>query len=367
MRTRPLLFRALALVLVLTAIWPVMALASARELEPLRLKDGLSDSVPARFATGQVNVAVVRQLNAGDVYQQWISGIQREADRLGVKLTVYNADGDNARQALQLRQAVATKPDGIIIGWGFGDSLKDGLAAAQAANIPVTAFDVEVPPAENVVTVEQGDGLSMRGLLEKVEADLGGQIKQVDVLYVYVAGYRPLDNRDKVFKQFLQDNPGVNVVATIGVVNANTVAQTADQAKAVLIANPDVKAVIAPYDEFAKGATLAIEELGLQDRVKVYGMDISDADISVMVREKSPWTTTMAHDPANIGALIMRTSAAQIAGHTTGQILSVAQVPITAEELRAKNIQNMQQLIERIPALHTPTLMRAPWMDNLKP
>jgi len=365
MRTSTLFFRTLALAWTLMLAWPVMA--QAQQLEPLRLKEGLSETIPARFAAGQVKVAVVRQLNAGDVYQQWINGIQREADRLKVKLTVYNADGDNARQALQLRQAVATKPDGIIIGWGFGDSLKDGLAAARAANIPVTAFDVEVPPAENVVTVEQGDALSMRGLLEKVEADLGGQIKQVDVIYVYVAGYRPLDNRDRVFRQFLQDNPGVNVVATIGVVNANTVAQTADQAKAVLIANPDVKAIIAPYDEFAKGATLAIEELGLQDRINVYGMDISDADISVMVKENSPWTTTMAHDPANIGAVIMRTHAAQIAGHTTGQILSVAQVPITADELRSKNIQNMQQLIERIPALHTPALMRAPWMEHLKP
>jgi len=365
MRIRPLFFRTLAMAWVLLAVWPI--LAQAREGEPLRLKDGLSDAIPARFTTGKVNVAVVRQLNAGDVYQQWISGIQREADRLGVKLTIYNADGDNARQALQLRQAVATKPDGIIIGWGFGDSLKDGLAAARAANIPITAFDVEVPPSENVTTVDLSDAPSMRGLLDKLKADLGGQIKQVDVIYVYVAGYRPLDNRDRVFKQFLQDNPGVNVVSTIGVVNANTVAQTADQAKAVLIANPDVKAIIAPYDEFAKGAALAIEELGLQDRVKTYGMDISDADISVMVKEKSPWTVTMAHDPANVGAVVMRTNAAQIAGHTTGWILSVPQVPITAKELRDKNIQNMKQLVERIPALHTPSLMRAPWMDKLKP
>jgi len=365
MRKSPLFFRSLALAWALMIALPVMA--SAQELEPLRLKDGLSDAIPARFAAGQVKVAVVRQLNAGDVYQQWINGIQREADRLGVQLTVYNADGDNARQALQLRQAVATKPDGIIIGWGFGDSLKDGLAAARAANIPITVFDVEVPPAENIVTVEQGDAPSMQGLLDKVKADLGEQIQQVDVISVYVSGYRPLDNRDRVFKQFLQDNPGVNVVATIGVVNANTVAQTADQAKAVLIANPDVKAIIAPYDEFAKGAALAVEELGLNDQIKIYGMDISDADISVMTREKSPWTATMAHDPANIGAVVMRTNAAQIAGHTTGQILSVAQVPITADELRGKNIQNMQQLIERIPALHTPSLMRAPWMDRLKP
>jgi len=365
MRTHTPFFRTLALVWVLMATWPLMALAQG--LEPLRLKDGLTDAIPGKFATGKVKVAVVRQLNAGDVYQQWISGIQREADRLGVKLTVYNADGDNAKQALQLRQAVASKPDGIIIGWGFGDSLKDGLAAAQAANIPITAFDVEVPPTANVVTVDQGDGLSMQGLLDKVKADLGDQLKQVDVIYVYVAGFRPLDNRDRVFRQFLQDNPGVNVVATIGVVNANTAVQTADQAKAVLIANPDVKAVIAPYDEFAKGAALAIEELGLQQRVKIYGMDISDADIAVMVKDKSPWTATMAHDPANIGAIVMRTNAAQIAGHTTGQLLGVAQVSITADELRDRGIQNMKQLIERIPTLHTPELMRAPWMEHLNP
>lgn len=356
--------RKLTLGFALAAALPAVTLAQG--VEPLKMKDGLTDAIPAKFASKDVNVAVVRQLNAGDVYQQWITGVQREADKLGVKLTVYNADGDNAKQALQLQQAIATQPDGIIIGWGFGDSLRDGLSAAAAANIPVTTYYVQVQPSPNITTVDLGDGPSMGGLLEKMKSDLGDEIKKVDVIYVYVPGYQALDNRDKVFKQFLKDNPGVNVVATVGVVNANTAAQTADQAKAALTANPNVKVIVAPYDEFTKGAALAIEELGVQDRVKTYGMDISDADISVMTKDKSPWTATMAHDPANVGAVVMRTNAAQIAGQTEGEILSVAQVVITADELRSKNIQNMTQLIENIPSLQSPSLMHAPWMDKLK-
>ena len=58
--------------------------------------------MPEQFAGKDVDIAVVRQLNVGDVYQAWISGVEEEAEKLGVNLTIYNADGDNAKQALQL-------------------------------------------------------------------------------------------------------------------------------------------------------------------------------------------------------------------------------------------------------------------------
>ena len=78
-----------------------------------------------------------------------------------------------------------------------------------------------------------------------------------------MAGYQSLDIRDTVWKSFVKDNSGIKTVATIGVVNPNTVVQVADQTKAALTTNRDVKAIIAPWDEFAKGASRGVEELGL--------------------------------------------------------------------------------------------------------
>ena len=105
----------------------LMASSAFAEMVPLSVSPDAPTDVPEMFANGEANIAVVRQLNVGDVYQAWISGVEAEAAKLGVNLTIYNADGDNARQALQLQQAVATKPDAILIGWGFATAFRPDL------------------------------------------------------------------------------------------------------------------------------------------------------------------------------------------------------------------------------------------------
>ena len=300
------------------------------------------------------------------MYQEWIKGVEAEAKKLHIKLDVYNADGDNAKQALFLQQAVATEPDGIVIGWGFGDSLKPGIDAAKEAGIPIVTYYVQTQCSDQVVTVDQGDKLMMQGILDAMKTDLGGDGVKADVIYVYVPGYQALDLRDGVWKTFLAANPGINTVATIGVVDATTATKTADQAKAALTANRDVKAIVAPYDEFTKGAALAIEELGLQDQVKTYGMDISTADIAVMTKDKSPWVVTATTDQANVGSVVLRTAAAKIAGDLEGNALSVPPLIVTQEDLRSAEIKNVEQLGDKFPGLRTPDVSKAPWMDELK-
>ncbi len=335
------------------------------EVVPLMVSPNAPAEVPEAFANSDVNIAVVRQLNVGDVYQAWIAGVQEEADKLGVTLTIYNADGDNARQALQLQQAVATGPDAILIGWGFGDSLQAGLQAAKDAGIPVVASNASIEASDDVTLVNQSEHLMMRGIVDKFQQDQGGGQVSGDVIYVYVAGYRPLDLRDEIWREFKAANPGINEVAQIGVVNANTAAQTADQARAALAANPDTIAIIAPYDEFTKGAALAITELGLQDEVKAYGMDISTADIAVMTEEGSPWVATATTDMQNFGRVSLRVAAGEVAGSYDGNDLQIPPLVITQDELRDKGVQNVEQLGENFPGLATPGLAVAPWMEKL--
>ncbi len=259
------LLKAIALAGVMTVL---RSAAYADAPVPVTISPKASATVPEKFAKGEVRIAVVRQLNTGDVYQNWIAGVQAEAKKLHIKLDVYNADGDNAKQALFLQQAVATKPDAIIIGWGFGDSLKPGIDAAKAAGIPIVTYYVQVVPSALVVTVNQGDNLMMQGILDRMKADLGGA-KQADIIYVYVPGYQALDLRDKVWKKFLTANPGIKTVATIGVVNSNTAAQTADQAKAALLGQSECEGDRRSVRRVYEGCALAVEELKLQNKVKV--------------------------------------------------------------------------------------------------
>ena len=220
------------------------------------------------------------------------------------------------------------------------------------------AFDVD-PGEHDVVTLNQSDEEIAGTVLEVLGEDTGGE---GEVIYVYVSGFAPLDRRDAVWQQFKQDNPGITEVAQIGVVSDNTAAQVAEQAKAALQANPDVTAIFAPYDEFAKGAVQAVQELGLEDQVRVYGADISNADIAVMTAEGSPWVATSATDPSNVGAVAVRAAALLAAGEEVPQDIVVPPALITQQQLRDGNIQNISQLIEVVPELNTPDLVPIPWL-----
>jgi simple sugar transport system substrate-binding protein len=348
--------------IVAAAAGAMMASVSWAETSPLMVKSNAPSEVPSDVAADGFKIAIVRQLNVGDVYQAWISGVEEEAARLGVELTIFNADGDNAKQALQLQQAVAGEPDAIVVGWGFGDSLEAGLAAAAAAGIPVVASNASIEASDIVTLVNQSEHLMMEGIMQQMQNDMGGSVAG-DIIYVYVAGYRPLDMRNEIWNKWKIANPGINEVAQIGVVNANTAAQTADQAIAALQANPNTVAIVAPYDEFTKGATLAIQELGLEGKVKAYGMDISTADISVMTAENSPWVATATTDMTNFGRISLRVAAGEATDSYDGNNLEIPPLVITRDDLLENNVQNVNQLATAFPGLATPGLAEAPWMN----
>jgi simple sugar transport system substrate-binding protein len=297
-----------------------------------------------------VNIALVRQLGSGDYFEQWLAGAQAQADELGVELSVYNAEGDDAQQALDLESAINEGVDAIAVDHGFAETVQPGVTAALDADIPVVAFDVDAGD-ERAVTIAQSDAVLAQLVLDELVADTAGE---ADVLYVYVAGFAPLDRRNEVWEDVKAENPGLNQVAQIGVVNESTASEVANQAKAALQANPGVTAIFAPYDEFAKGATLAVQELGLADTVKIYGADISTADIEVITAEGSPWIATAATDPANVGAVTIR--AAYLAA-TGGDLEGAIEIPptlLTREALVEAGVTTIQELTEAFPELQTP-------------
>ncbi|ROO85780.1 monosaccharide ABC transporter substrate-binding protein (CUT2 family) [Actinocorallia herbida] len=316
-----------------------------------------TETAPAAFADGGLRVALVSQLSSGDYFQQLVAGAEDEAKALNIELDVSSAGGDNDKHALNLEQAVAKKADAIIVDHGFAETIQPAVKKAVDAKIPVVAFDVD-PGDSEVTTLDQDDHEIAGQALGALKQDTGGT---AEVLYVYVAGFEPLDRRNETWTQFKKDNPGVTQTAQIGVVNGSTAAAVADQAKAALQAHPETTSVFAPYDEFAKGATLAINELGLQGKVKVYGADISTADIGVITAPDSPWVATSATDPANVGRVAVRAAALRIAGRDLPKSVVVPPTLLTRDRLVERKITNVQQLTESFPELATPDLARVPW------
>ncbi|WP_324651823.1 substrate-binding domain-containing protein [Georgenia sp. H159] len=317
---------------------------------------------PAPFDQEGLEIAIVQQSGQGDYFQQYLNGTRQQVEALGAELSVYDAQGDNATQASQLDQAIASQPDGIIVRHGFPDTLCPGVNQAIEAGIPVIIYDVEIQQcAPDAVQTQQSDA-EMAGLvLEKMVEDIGSD---QNVGYVNVLGIAPLDRRHAVWEEYKADN-GWNELFFTGTFTNSTATDTAPLVDNALKANPDVAAIYAPYDELTKGTLSAMEQNADLGEVLVYGADISTADIELMTADGSPWVATGATDPNAIGAAVVRTLALHMAGELEEMKVEFPPILITQDFLRENEVRNMEDLRAAEPALNISDVSSADWIPSV--
>ena len=319
----------------------------------------LAQDAPAPFdKPGEVNIALVRYLSTGDFFQAYLSGVEKQAAALGVNLQVFDSRQDAALQADMVDQAIALGVDGIIIQHGLTESMKEAAQRAVDAGIKVVAFDVNVEnPA--IPQIEQSDRDLARLALEAAIADNGTEWVAG---YVYVPGIAPLDRRDETWKEGKAANPGINEVAMFGTLDNPIANSVANQARSVLSANPNIQVMFAPYDEFAKGVKIAVDEAGMSGQVSIYSADISTADIQLMREAGSSWKATAATNPAVVGEVSVRALALLLAGEDPGASVIVPPTLITQAMLNELDIKNMEELGAKLPAFAHADVATAPWI-----
>jgi simple sugar transport system substrate-binding protein len=210
------------------------------------------------------------------------------------------------------------------------------------------------------VAALQSDVDAGKRISEELVKGIGGK---GDVGYVYVAGFAPLDRRNRGWNEVKKANPGVKQVAHFGKVSDSTASDTQEQANAAITANPDLKAVLAPYDEFAKGVVLALGQAN-KTGVKVYGADISTPDIAVITKADSPWVATIATDPANVGRVAVRAAALKVNGDPVDREVLIQPSVITQKFLRDNKIKTLEQLRAKLPELDTKDAASASWIPK---
>ena len=323
------------------------------------LSAAFAQSMPAPFDNaGDVKIALVRYLSTGDFFQAYLSGVEAQSAALGVDLRIFDSRQDAALQADMVDQAIAIGVDGIIVQHGLTESMQDAVQRALDAGIKVVAFDVNVEnPA--VPQVEQSDRDLARLALEQAITDNGDTWKAG---YVYVAGIAPLDRRDETWVEFKKRYPGIDEVAMFGTLDNPIANSVANQARSVLQANPDITVMFAPYDEFAKGVKIAVDEAGLTDQIDIYSADVSTADIAAMREPGSSWVATAATNPAVVGEVSVRTLAMLLAGEEVGQNVIVPPTLITQKFLNESDIKNMEDLSAKMPQFAHADVSMPDWM-----
>ncbi|MGV2071539.1 MULTISPECIES: substrate-binding domain-containing protein [Rhizobium/Agrobacterium group] len=313
----------------------------------------------APFDKKTVNIAVVSYLGGGDWLQAFEAGVKRQADALGINLTVSQARNDNDAERALIEQAINLKVDGIIINNGRPEVLQDVAQKALDAGIKVVAYDVNLDNP-NIPQIEQSDADMAKLVLDQAVKDKGDGFNGGAI---YVAGFAPLDRRYAVWKDYVAKH-NLKEKAVWGVVNDTVPATVADQTKAVLRANPDISVIFTPWDEFAKGAKLAIDELGLSSKVKIYGVDISTADIQLMIEPDSAWVATAATNAAVVGEVSVRAVSLGIAGQNPGHSVQLKPTLITRDDLINNKIGSIEELQQKFPAFLKSDAATAAWIPS---
>ncbi len=316
---------------------------------------------PAPFDQGPVKIALVQYSGAGDYFEQWTKGAQRQADAVGFTLQLYDARADDARQAADMKTAIASGVAGIIVDHGRSPTLCPLINQATDAGIAVVVYDVKVAEcAPKAVETAQNDADLATLVLTQMAKDIGDG---VPVGYVNPFVIAPLERRDVVWKKFVADHKW-DQKFVVGKFSHAVAADNAKLAADALKAHPGVKAVFAPYDELTKGTVSAIEQNKLGSKVAAYGIDISNADIELMTKKDSPWKATATTDPSAVGAAVTRMLALQLAGQLGSKQVVFPGVLVTQSFLLREQIKNMDDLRAKLPDLSLANVASAAWIRS---
>jgi simple sugar transport system substrate-binding protein len=316
---------------------------------------------PAPFDKGPVKIALVQYSGAGDYFEQWTKGAQQQADAVGFSMQLYDARADDARQAADMKTAIESGVAGIIVDHGRSPTMCPLIGQATDAGIAVVVYDVKVAEcAPKAIETAQNDADLATLVLTQMAKDIGDG---APVGYVNAFVIAPLERRDVVWKKFVADHKW-DQKFVVGKFSHAVAADNAQLAAKALKAHPGVKAVFAPYDELTKGAVSAIEQNKLGPKVGVYGIDISNADIEMMIKKDSPWKATATTDPSAVGAAVTRTLALQLAGQLGSKQVVFPGVLVTQSFLLKEQIKNMDDLRAKLPDLNLAKVASAAWIKS---
>lgn len=224
------------------------------------------------------------------------SGAQAEAKKLGLDLTVTDAQNDASQQANQLQNFTSSNYGAIIVNPVDSDAASNSVKAADKAKIPVIAVDRGVNKAA-VDTLVASDNVVGGELAAKTVAKkLGGSGKIV--ILQGQAGTSAARERAEGFAKGLKAYPGIKVLAQQPADFDRT--KGLDVMSNLLQAHPDVQGVIAANDEMALGAIKALGSKAGKS-VSVVGFDGTPDGLTAV--KQGTLYASVAQQPSQLGKI----------------------------------------------------------------
>ncbi|MFF5402242.1 substrate-binding domain-containing protein [Streptomyces misionensis] len=254
------------------------------------------------------------------------SGAQAEAKRLGVDLTVTDAQNDASQQANQLQNFTSSHLGAIIVNPVDSDAAGNSVKAADKANIPVIAVDRGVNKADVNALVASDNIAGGEQAAKTIAEKLGGKGKIV--ILQGQAGTSAARERAQGFANGLKAYPGIKVVAQQPADFDRT--KGLDVMSNLLQAHPDVQGVIAANDEMALGA---IKALGSKagTSVPVVGFDGTPDGLKAV--KAGTLYASVAQQPTQLGRIAVDNALKATQGKKVEQMVKVPVKVVTKDNV----------------------------------
>ena len=296
--------------------------------------------------TGERWIALVIEYTSSDYNQRLVQGIKEEARALGLRVEVLDANNNKQAMTGMIDDVTLRNVDGIMISHGSPDLLAPSVKRSLRRGIPVVAIhcDLVLP---GVTLLGQDDRLIADMLLKEMIVDTGGK---ADFVLIWIGGYEPMDQRMEVYDRVMAEHPGLREITRFGIAGEGTALHTEITMKKVLESHPanTIDAVIATWDEYAKGAARAIMSAGRKE-IRLYGIDISESVLQMLQDPDNPWVATVGVDSKTLGQTQVRMLYHAMRGDRLPQRHDLRPVLITKSMLPADTSVSMVDLHRYVP------------------
>lgn len=245
----------------------------------------------------QPYIAIVSKGFQHQFWQAVKKGAEEEAAKQGARVTFVGppTEQDVEEQINMLTNDIAKSPQAIGFAALDSQAAEPLLQQAKSKNIPVIAFDSGVDSDVPVTTVST-DNKAAAAEAAKHMAELVGNTGKVAMVVHDQTSKSGTDRRDGFMEWMAQNAPDITVLEPQ--YGGGDQLESANIAKSIISANPDLKGIYASNEGSAIGVIKGVEESG-KTGLQLVGFDSGKAQVDAI--RDGTMAGAITQDPVNMG------------------------------------------------------------------
>ncbi|GAA3877442.1 ABC transporter substrate-binding protein [Leifsonia kafniensis] len=267
----------------------------------------------------QPYIALVSKGFQHQFWQAVKTGAESKAKELGVKVTFEGpaAETEIDSQLQMLQAAIDKKPDAIGYAALDPEACIPLMDAAKAASIPVVQFDAGCN-SDYPLSIAKTDSLGAGALAADKMAELIGEKGEVAIVGHSQINSTGVERRDGFVDQMKSAYPDITIV-DIQYGDGDHL-KSADIAKAMIAAHPNLKGIYGTNEGSAIGVVNAVGELGLKaGDITIVGFDSGQAQIDAI--DSGLMAGAITQNPIGIGEATVQAAFDAINGKTPEKVI----------------------------------------------